>query len=162
MAVSVGTMQLTLSIPIMQGPTSVTIIQVLRFYCNYIGGTFCYTYVCRSFCCSDEGDCFCCNYAVRSFCNTYAGERFCSKYVGDNFYGNYAEGGISVAIMQVLFSTVHYAHDYFYYNYAGGCFRCSYVCDNFKQQLYILFSNRHLFFIKLTRKHLRALYQVCI
>ena len=57
------------------------------------------------------------------------------------------QGGVSVAIMQMLFSTVHYAYDYFYYNYAGGCFRCSYVCDSFKQQLYILFSSRHLFFI---------------
>ena len=29
-------------------------------------------------------------------------------------------------------STVHYAHYYFYCNYAGGCFRCSHVCDSFK------------------------------
>ena len=27
--------------------------------------------------------------------------------------------GSSVAIMQVVFSTVHYAHDYFYCSYAG-------------------------------------------
>ena len=40
--------------------------------------------------------------------------------------------GVSVAIMQVVVSTVHYAHDYFYCNYAGGCFRCSHVCDSFK------------------------------
>ena len=39
---------------------------------------------------------------------------------------------VPVAIMQVLFSTVHYAHDYFYSNYAGGCFRCSHVCDTLK------------------------------
>ena len=26
--------------------------------------------------------------------------------------------GVSVAITQVVFSTVHYAHDYFYCNYA--------------------------------------------
>ena len=45
--------------------------------------------------------------------------------------------GVSVAIRQVVFSTVHYAHDYFYYNYAGGCFRCSHVCDIFEQQLCI-------------------------
>ena len=38
----------------------------------------------------------------------------------------------SVAIMQVIFPTVHYAHDYFFCNYASGCFRCSYVCDSFK------------------------------
>ena len=32
---------------------------------------------------------------------------------------------VSVAIMQVVFSAVHYAHDYLYCNYAGNCFRCS-------------------------------------
>ena len=32
-------MQLTLSIAIMQVPTSVAIMQVLKFYCNYVGGT---------------------------------------------------------------------------------------------------------------------------
>ena len=90
-AVSVGTIQLTLSIAIMQ---------VLSFYCNYVGGIFCYTYVDGSFCCSYESDCFCCNYAVRSFCNTYAGESFCSKYVGDNLI-EIMLVGVSVAIMQV-------------------------------------------------------------
>ena len=40
--------------------------------------------------------------------------------------------GVSVAIMQVAFPTVHYAHDYFYWNYADDCFCCSYVCDSFK------------------------------
>ena len=40
--------------------------------------------------------------------------------------------GVSVAITQVVFSTVHYAHDYFYCNYACDCFCCSYVCDSFK------------------------------
>ena len=49
--------------------------------------------------------------------------------------------GVSVAIMQVVFSTVYYAHDYFYCNYAGGCFHFSHVCDTFKQQIYIPFSN---------------------
>ena len=39
---------------------------------------------------------------------------------------------VSVAIMQVVFSTVNYAHDYFYFNFAGGCFHCSHVCDSFK------------------------------
>ena len=35
--------------------------------------------------------------------------------------------GVSVAIMKVVFSTTHYANDYFYCNYAGGCFCCSSV-----------------------------------
>ena len=52
--------------------------------------------------------------------------------------------GVSAAIMQVAFSRVHYAHDYFCCNYAGGCFHCSPVCDSFSQQLYIPFSNWHL------------------
>ena len=38
-------MQLTLSIAIMQVPTSVAIMQFLRFYCNYAGGALCYIYV---------------------------------------------------------------------------------------------------------------------
>ena len=51
--------------------------------------------------------------------------------------------GVSVVIMQVVFSTMHYAHDYFCYNYAGGCFHCSHVCDSFKWQLYIPLSDIH-------------------
>ena len=45
----------------MQVPTSVGIKQVLKFCCNYVGGTFCYTYVGGSFCCNDADDGFCCN-----------------------------------------------------------------------------------------------------
>ena len=33
----------------------------------------------------------------------------------------------SVAIMQVIFSAAHDAHDYFYCNYAGDWFFCSYL-----------------------------------
>ena len=33
----------------MQVPTSDAIMQVLRFYCNYVGGTFYYTYIGGSF-----------------------------------------------------------------------------------------------------------------
>ena len=65
MSVSVGIVQLTLPKAIMQVPTSVATMQVLRFYCNYVGDTFCCTYGGGFFCCSYEGDCFCCNYAVR-------------------------------------------------------------------------------------------------
>ena len=39
--------------------------------------------------------------------------------------------GVS-AIMQVVFSAVHYAHDCFYCNYAGESFFYSYVGDSFK------------------------------
>ena len=64
--------------------------------------------------------------------------------------------GVSVATIQVVFSTVDYAHEYSYWSYAGDCFCCSYVCDSFKKQLYIPFSNWYPFFIKLTRKHQKA------
>ena len=41
--------------------------------------------------------------------------------------------GVSVAIMEVVFSAVHYAHDCFYYNYAGKFSFYSYVGESFKQ-----------------------------
>ena len=64
--------------------------------------------------------------------------------------------GFSFAIMQVVVTAVHYALDYFYCNYAGDCFCYSYVCDSFKQQLYIPFTNWSSFFIELTRQHQKA------
>ena len=45
-------MQLTLSKAIMQVPTSVAIMLILRFYCDYVGGTFHQNYVGGSFCCN--------------------------------------------------------------------------------------------------------------
>ena len=41
-------------------------------------------------------------------------------------------GTIFIDIMQVVFSTVNYAHDYFYCNYAHGSFHFSHVCDSCK------------------------------
>ena len=40
--------------------------------------------------------------------------------------------GVSLAIMQVVFSAVHHAHDCFYCNYAGESFFYSHVGDSFK------------------------------
>ena len=68
--------------------------------------------------------------------------------------------GISVAIMQEVFSAKHYAHDYFYCNYAYDCFLCSHVCEFQVATLYSFL--RYPFFIKLIRKHLKALCQVSI
>ena len=97
-AVSVETMQLELSIAItMQVTTSVALIQILRFYCKYAGGTFCYSYVGGSFCCNHADDCFCCSYAVRSFC---------SKYEGNNFYCNYAGGSLCCNCADGIFCSV--------------------------------------------------------
>ena len=39
--------------------------------------------------------------------------------------------GVSFAIMQVVFSAVHYAYDCFYYNYADDSLFYSYVSDSF-------------------------------
>ena len=83
-------------------------MKVLRFYCNYTGDTFCYSYVSRS---------FSCNYAVRSVCSTYAGDSFCSELWVILFIV-IMQVGVSFAITQVVFSAVHYAHDCFYCNYA--------------------------------------------
>ena len=38
--------------------------------------------------------------------------------------------GVSVRIMQVVFSAVHYAYDCFHCNYAGDSFFYSYVGDS--------------------------------
>ena len=74
--------------------TSVAIMQALRFYCNYAGGTFCYSYVGESFCCNYTGDCFSLNYAGRSF------------------YSKYVSGNCNYAVLQlcrwyVLQCTMH-------------------------------------------------------
>ena len=45
--------------------------------------------------------------------------------------------GVSVAMMQVVFFAVHYAHEYFYCTYAGGYFRCSHVCDSFSNFIFL-------------------------
>ena len=60
--------------------------------------------------------------------------------MGDNFI-EIIHVGVPVAIMQVVLSAVHFAHFYFYCNYTGDCFNCSYVCDSFKYQLHIPFPN---------------------
>ena len=40
--------------------------------------------------------------------------------------------GVSLAIMQVVFSAGHYANDCFHCNYTGSSFFYSYVGDSFK------------------------------
>ena len=48
---------------------------------------------------------------------------------------------VSVAIMQVVFSADHDAHDCFYCDYAGDSFFYSHVGDGFKLQFHMPFSN---------------------
>ena len=52
--------------------------------------------------------------------------------------------GVSVAILRVLFSTVHYSHDYFYCNYPGAV---SVVA------MYVTISSRNVIFLSLTDTH---------
>ena len=119
-------------------------------------------------CCNYTGDCFCFNYAVRSFCSI--GETFCSKYVGDNFYW-IMHVGVSIAIMQVVFSAVDYAHVYIattetvtsiitiekvMYDYCYWIIQVTvsvvaiYVTVSRKFQLFSPIFNWYQFFIKLT------------
>ena len=51
--------------------------------------------------------------------------------MGDNFIV-IMPVGVSVAIMQVIFSAVNYAHDCFFCNYAVDYFCYSYVGDSLK------------------------------
>ena len=60
-----------------------------------------------------------------------AGDRFCSKYVGGNFFIVIMQMGVSLAVMPVRFSAVHFAHDCFSCNYAGDSFFYRYVGDSF-------------------------------
>ena len=63
---------------------------------------------------------------------------FWSKYAGDSFqmwltiFVVIMQMGVSVAIMQVVFSAVDYTHDFFYCDDAGVSFFYSYVGDSFK------------------------------
>ena len=61
--------------------TYVAIMQVLKFYCNYEGGTFYFTYVGN-----DAGDSFCCNLLLEVSAAFMQVKGLCSKYVGDTFY----------------------------------------------------------------------------
>ena len=48
---------------------------------------------------------------------------------------------VSVAIMQVVFSAVHFAHGYFYCIYVGHSFFYSHVGDSFKLKFHIPFTD---------------------
>ena len=77
------------------------------------------------------------------------GENVYCIYAGGSLCCNYAGGTFSSAQLLLLQN-------------AGYCFCYSYVDDTFMQQFYIPFSKRDPLFIKLTGKHLKALYKVSI
>ena len=134
MKISVETMQLTLSIAVIQVPPSVAIMQFLRFYCSYVGGTFCYIMLVDLFVAVMKVT-VSVGIMQLEVCATLLQVKVSAANMWVTFFFEIIEimkVGVSFAITQVVFSTVHYAHDYFYCNYAGGCFRCSHVCDSFK------------------------------
>ena len=69
----------------LQVPTSVAVMQVLKFYCNYVSGTFYYTYVGGSFCCNYAGDYFCCNLQLEVSAAFLQVKVFAGN-LGDKFY----------------------------------------------------------------------------
>ena len=76
----------------MQEAISVAIMQILKFYCNYAGATFCYTHAGGSFCCNDAGDCFCCNLQLE----------VCAAFMQVKFFAaNMLETTSVIEIMQV-------------------------------------------------------------
>ena len=105
---------------IMQVSTSVAFLQVLRFYCNYVCGTFysCYTYVGGHFSCSYKATV---SVAIMQLevSATLTRVKVSAANIWVTIFIEIMQVGVSVEIMQVVFSTVHYAHDYFYCNYAG-------------------------------------------
>ena len=83
----------------------VAIMQVLRFCCNFAGGTFCYSYV-ESLCCNYAGDCFYYSYAVRSFSSTLQETvPAANKWV--TIFIVIVQVGLSITIMQMVLSAVH-------------------------------------------------------
>ena len=70
-------------------------------------------------------------FTVRSFCSIYAGEGFLQQMCRWQVLLEFCRWQ-SVAIIQVAFFAVHYAHVYLYCSYAGDCFCCSYIRGTFK------------------------------
>ena len=131
MAVFVRTIQLTLSLAIMEMPTSVAIMQVLRFYSNYVGDTSATLMLVDLFVAVMKVTV---SVAIMQLevSATLMQRKVLSANMWVTIFIEIMQVGVSVAIIQVVFSTVYYEHDYFYCNCAGGCFQCSHACDSFK------------------------------
>ena len=129
---------------------SVAIVQVLKFYSNYVSGTFHYN-------CLYVGGSFCCNYAVRSLCNitlmqvVSAGKIWVTILLKLYTWGSLLQSCrqyflqcilhifISIVIIQVTVSIV-----------------AMYVTVLSTNFIFLSLTNRYPFFIKLTRKHQKA------
>ena len=90
-----------------------------------------------------------CNYAGSTFCYSYVGRFFCCNHGCDCFCYNCA--------VRRFCST--YASDSFCIKYMSVKFYCIYAGGNVRILYSLLW---HPLFIKLTVKHLKASYQVCI
>ena len=64
--------------------------------------------------------------------------------------------GVSVAVMQVVFSTVHYVYDSFYCNFASDCVCYSYVGDSLNNN-FIFISLTEPTFYKIDRKTFKGI-----
>ena len=112
MEVSAKTMQLTLSMAIMLVTTSVAFMQVLRWYFLILICWWIFQLQLRR----------CTHIQV----TVSATKMWLIIFVV------IMQMGVPVAIIQVVFSAVHYALDCFFSNYAGESFFYSYVDDSFK------------------------------
>ena len=105
---------------------------------------------------NSAGGSFCWNYEVKSFCSTYVGNNSTAN-MRVTLFVLIMQVEVSVAIMQVAFSAVHYSHDCFYLIMPVT------VSVIAKFQVTVLYSFiQHLCFVKLTANYLKAIYQVCI
>ena len=111
-------MQLTLYIAIMQVPTSVAIMQFLRFYCNYAGGTFCYIYFVDLFVAIIQVT-VSVEIMQLEVSASFMQVKVSAANMWVTIFIKIMQVEVSVTIMQVVFATVHYAHNYFYCNYAA-------------------------------------------
>ena len=116
----------------MQVPTSVAIMQVLMFYCNYFGGISATLVMLVDLFVAVMRVTFSAVNMQLEVSATLMPMKISAINMWVTILIDIMLVGIFLAIMQVVFSTVYYVHDYFCRNYAGGCFSCSHVCDSFK------------------------------
>ena len=132
MAVSVGTMKMTLSVAIMQVTISVAIMEVLRLYFNYADSTFCYSYV--------GGYLQSCMWLLQlQSCSTFANDSFCIKFVGDSFYCIYAGGSLCCNYASGTFCSVYQLCPYFLENKQNSSLHP--LCNVVKIQLWLTKTN---------------------
>ena len=112
-------MQLTLSIAIIQVHTSVAFVQFLRFYCNYVGVVLSATFILVEFFISIMQVTVPVEIIQLEVSVPFMEVKVSAANMWVTIFSEIMHVEVSVTIMQVVFSTVHYAQDYFYCNYAS-------------------------------------------